>query len=422
MSFLRGDPRKSAIKHEKRAREWQDRGNEAKAAREWLAAGRDYIRIPDFKRAHESFLQAAQFYLALKDTNNENAALHAAVDVAIAKKDYEAAAKALDQVTRIGTRLRDDDMLLHTLALKTIIFIAANDLAKAKETHREALKVEKRLDQKRAQNPLFLIASTLTTRFIEGETIPEDTVLPSRVNESENIDRLVDTLLRIFSETKNSILTLSLDRTEVKRKDHVSGHCSFQFSTPLQIVRVKLTLPPNIALIEDFELPENPVTKYKLPFAIEPRLPGTFNVGPLSATMQKEKQQFLFTSNIVSMDVAAAKPRITLTAEATTPLHTQEEFELIVKVNNTSLGDASEVNIAITLPPTLICKTGTLEKRIITLPAQQDVSFPLYIIATKAGTHEGTIICTHKAPSGTTRKVENTFSIEVLPRIPKEKD
>ena len=422
MFFLRGDPRKSAAKHEKRARAWQERGNENRAAKEWISAGRDYSRIPDFQRAYESFLQASQFYLALQDASNEHSVLLDAVDVAVAANDYSAAAKALDQITRIGTRLKDDLMLLHVSALKTIIFIAANDLARARETHREAQKIDKRLEPKKAQLPIFLIASTLTTRFIEGQPIPEDLILPDRVNESEHVTELIERLLLLLSETKDSTLTLAFDKEKTKLKTVVPGHCSFKFSTPLQITEAKLALPSNIALLEELTLPEAAVSKYEMTFSVEPRLPGSFKVGPLSATLQKKNQQFHFTSNTTTLEVAAAKPRLTLDARVATPPHSQEEFELIVTVMNDSLGDASEVDITITIPPSLILKTGTLEKRIITLASQQEVNFPLFLIATKAGTHQGVLACTYKGPDSRSLKIENTYSIEVLARVPKEKD
>jgi hypothetical protein len=422
MFFLRGDPRKSAAKHEKRARVWQERGNEIRAAKEWVAAGRDYARISDFQRAYESFLQASQFYLSVKDANSENSVLLEAVDVAVAANDFGAAAKALDQITRIGTRLKDNLMLLHASALKTIVFIAANDLARARETHREAQKVDKRVDRKKAPLPLFVISSMLTTRFIEGHPASEEIKPSSRVDESEHVSRLIENLLRLWAETKDSVITLDLDRDKTKLKTQVSGHCLFKLSTPLRITKAKLTLPPNIALLEEIVLPDAVVTNHELAFSVEPRLPGAFEVGPLSATFQRENQQFHLISNTTPLEVAAAKPRISLDATVTTPPHTQEEFELIVTVMNDSLGDASEVDITITLPPTLILKTGTLEKRIITLSSQQEVSFPLFIIATKAGTHEGSIICTYKGPESRSSTLENPFSVEVLARAPKEKD
>ena len=422
MFFLRGDPRKSAAKHEKRARAWQERGNEIKAAKEWIAAGRDYSRIPDFHRAYDAYLQASQFYLAQDDADNEHSTLLEAVDVAIAANDYGASAKALDQVTRIGTRRKNDLMLLHASALKSIIFIAANDLARARETYREAQKINKRLGRKKTSVPVFLIASTLTTRFIEGQPIPDETTLPDRVVESEHVNALIKRLLDLFLETRDSTLTLAFDKDKVKLKSHVSGRCSFKLSTPLRIIEAKLTLPPNIALLEELVLPEDAVSDYNLTFSVEPRLPGSFEVGPLSVTLRKANQQFHFTSNTTTLEVAAAKPRITLEATVVSPPHSQEEFELIVSVINDSLGDASEVDITITLPPSLILKTVTLEKRIITLASQQEVNFPLFLIATKAGTHEGTLVCTYKGPAGRKLKLENPFSIEVLARVPKEKD
>lgn len=426
MSFLkrvfRGDPVKSAAKHEKRAQIYQDQGNDRKAADEWAAAGRNYARVPDYKRAHEAYLQAAQFYLADKDTNREKNILEEAVDVALIADDYSAAAGALTQITRLGTRIQDDQLLLRSYALRTVILIASNDLARAKETYREAQKVEKRLGPQKVKTLVYPVASNFVSRFIEGNPVTEAPTFPSQFNESEQVNQLLFQLITLFNEMKNSSLKLVLDKEEVKIKDHVSGSCRFNFSIPVRILDIKLLLPSNIASLETLKWPEDSIRKYKLPFAIEPRLPGDYEVGPVQVTLQVESQQLQLKSNVVPIQIAAAKPRIEISAQPSTSPHSQEEFELILRVKNDSHGDASNVSIAITLPTTLLLKTGTLEKQIITLPSKQHVQFPLYLIATKAGTHEGTINSKYSGPSGRKRTVENKFVVEVLPRTRKEKD
>jgi len=426
MSFLKGvlggNPAKSATKHEKRARTHQAEGNETKAADEWAAAGRDYSKIPDYTRAYEAFLQASQFYLAVKDDKRETAILFDAVDAAIAGQEFTAASAALDQVTRIGTRKKDDALLLRAYSLQTLLLFAANDLAKSKQAYREAEKIEKRFARKKVKPPLFSIASLLVNRFIEGEAIIEKLQLPTRVDESETVNKMVTYLLTLFQETQSAILRFTLNKDEVKIKERISGHVSIAFSVPTTIIDTQISLPSNIALLEAVTVPSESKKKFKIPFFLEPRLPGTFDVGPVIILFQIEGQQFQLKSNLVKLEITAAKPRIDLFAKPVSLPYSQEEFELNLRVENNSHGDAADVVIIITLPPTLLLKTGTLEKRIVTLPAQQDVQFPLFLIATKAGTHEGLMVCKYQGPSGTSEKVENKFFVEILPRVPKEKD
>lgn len=426
MSFLkrvfRGDPIKSAAKHEKRAQLYQDQGNDRKAADEWAAAGRDHARVPDYKRAHEAYLQAAQFYLADKDINREKGILEEAVDVALIAADYPAAAGALTQITRLGTRIQDDQLLLRSYSLRTVILIASNDLARATETYREAQKLEKRLGPQKVKTLVYPVASTLVNRFIEGNPVTETPVFPNQFNESEQVNQLLFQLITLFNEMKKSSLKLVLDKEEVKIKDRVSGSCRFNFPIPVRILDVKLLLPTNIASLETLKWPKDSLRRYKLSFAIEPRLPGDYEVGPVQVTLQIESQQIHLKSNVVPIQIAAAKPRIEISAQSSTSPHSQEEFELILSVKNDSHGDASNVSITVTLPPTLLLKTGTLEKQIITLASKQHVHFPLYLIATKAGKHEGTINSIYSGPSGKKRTIENKFVVEVLPQIRKEKD
>jgi tetratricopeptide (TPR) repeat protein len=426
MSFLKGilgrDPAKSAAKHEKRARARQAEGNELKAADEWAAAGRDYVKIPDYQKAYDAFLQAAQFYLALKDNKRECDILFEAVDAAAANQDFNLGASALNQVIRIGTRKKDDELLIRTYALQTILLIAANDLAKAKQTHREAEKVEKRFGRKKVKTTLYPLASLFVNRFIEGEAVPEDLQIPSRFEESETINQLVSLLLSLYESIQSSQLKFELDKEEVKIKEPVSGQVKIRFPVSTKILDTQISLPSNIALLEPITTPEDPKQRFKIPLLMEPRLPGTFDVGPLVFLFQIEDQQFQLKSNPVELEITAAKPRLELLVEPLTPPRSQEEFEFTFRVENNSHGDAADVNITVTLPPSLILKTGTLEKRIITLPAQQYVQFPLFLIATKAGSFEVVIVCKYSGPTGRLQSLENRFSVEILPHARKEKD
>lgn len=426
MSFLkdifRGDPAKSAAKHEQRARANQKQGNEKKAAWEWAAAGRDYARIPDLKRAHDAFMQSAQFHLATGDINQEKELLYAALDAAIESKDFQAAIGALHQVTRVGTRLKDMQLLLNAYALMTIAFIAGNDLSKAKETYREALKVEKRLGRIKTKNPTYQIASVLFKRFIEGEEVPDELKLPKRVDESEKVNQLITALLTLYNETKDSTLELKIEKTEVKIKDSVAGSCLFSFPVPVRIVDTQFTLPSSIALLDAIKIPSETKNKYQVNFVLEPHLPGDFEVGPLLAVLQVNGQQFQLKSNTVMLQVAAAKPHIAVSVAPTANPFSQEEFELVLRIENNGHGDATDVNILVSLPPTLLLKTGTLEKRIATIPAQQLVQFPLFLIATKAGDIEGMIECHFAGPSGRRTKLETKFVVEVHHSVQKEKD
>jgi tetratricopeptide (TPR) repeat protein len=426
MSFLKGlfgaDPVKSAAKHEKRARRHQAEGNESKAADEWGAAGHNYSKIPDYKRAYEAFLQAAQFYLAVQDDKRETAILFDAVDAAIAYQDFTAASSALDQVTRVGTRNEDDRLLIRTYSLQTILLLAANDLAKSKQTHHEAIKLKKRIGKKKIKTAVYAVASLLVQRFIEGDAVPQNVQIPTNIDESETINQLISTLLTLYQSTEAATLKLTLDKEEVKIKEQIIGHIAVTFSVPTQLLDIQVSLPSNIALLEDFSIPPEPNKKFKIPFTLEPRLPGIFDVGPFVAVFQIDKQQFQFKSNPFQLEITAAKPRLAIIAEPVASPHSQEEFELILRVENDSHGDAADVTLKITLPPSLLLQTGTLEKRILSLPAQQNVQFPLFLIATKAGTHEVVISCKYQGPGGTSHTVENKFGVEILPRVRKEKD
>lgn len=426
MSFIkglfRGDPAKSAAKHEKRAKTYQQEGDEKRAGNEWAAAGRDYARIPNLKRARECFVQAAQFFLAAGDVKREEAMLRSACDLALDAGDYEAAAAALGILTRIGTRRKDNQLLLHILALKTLAFLAANDLAKAKETNREAQKVEKRMGRTKARFSLFQVAQALTARFVDGEPIPDETMLPERTGESEAIDRLVGRLLTLYQTTKDIILKLSLKKEEAKIKERISGTCSFTSPVGLQVIKTELSLPSNFTQVEPLNFEGVKDTRFSAPFTIEAYLAGEFVIGPAVVVFQVDNQRFQLKSSSVPLRIAAAKPRIQIITESSSEIRPQEEFELKLSVDNSSHGDASDINIRITLPPSLLLQTGTLEKRIITLSAQQQVQFPLFLIATKAGVHEGTIECRYQGPSGGRSKITRSFEVAVKPRPRKPKD
>jgi uncharacterized repeat protein (TIGR01451 family) len=426
MSFFkgvfRGDPSKSAAKHERRAKMYQERGEERKAADAWASAGRDFARVPDYKRAQECLLQAAQFYLVLHDEYREESTLRTAVDIAFEAETYEMAIPAIDQLTRLGTRLENNQLLILSFSLKTLAFIASNDLAKATEATREAEKVKKRMGRTRVKTPLFEIIKILVSRFIEGEPVSEEPRFPSKTGESETIDLLVKRLVALYQETATSKLELSLTKDVSKIKEQVPGQLKLRFPTMVQVIQSRLQLPPNVILIEPFNLPKEIKTKAVVDFRIEANLPGEFNIGPAFIAMQVNNQQLQLQSNTVQLSVAAAKPKVEISIEPSTSVKAGEEFELTLQVTNTSHGEATDVIVNITLPPTLSLITGTLEKQILSLVSQQSVQFPIYVIASKAGKHEGTIECKYRGPSGRRKTETRPFLVEAQPRPRKGKD
>ncbi|MFX1563518.1 MAG: hypothetical protein ACFFDP_09445 [Promethearchaeota archaeon] len=426
MSFLkglfRGDPAKSAAKHEKRAKTYQQESDEKRAGQEWAAAGRDYARIPNLKRARECFVRAAQFFLAISDARQEEVMLRSACDLAIDEGNYEAAASTLDFLIKIGTRQKDNQLLLHALALKTLAILAANDLAKAKETNREAQKVGKRMGRVKARPPLYQISQALTARLVDGEPIPDKTILPERTGEAEAIDRFVSQLMTIYQTTKDIKLKLSLRSEDAKIKEHVRGTCSITSPVSLKVLKTVLFLPSNFSQVEPIKFEGDKDRKFSAHFIIEAYLAGQFVIGPAIVALKIDNQHLQLKSSSVPLRILAAKPRLQIIVEPPPEVRVQEEFELALHVDNNSHGDASDINIRITLPPSLLLQTGTLEKRIITLPAQQHVQFPLFLIATKSGTLEGTIECQYLGPDGGLSKVTSSFEVNVEPRPRKPKD
>ncbi len=426
MSFLkgvfRGDPSKSAAKHERRARLHQERGEERKAADEWVSAGRDYARIPDYKRAQECLLQAAQFYLALQDDYREESTLRTAVDIALEAEAYEMSIPAIDQLTRLGTRLENNQLLILSYSLKTLALIASNDLSKAIEAIREAEKVKKRMRRTKVKTPLFSIIQVLASRFIEGEPVSEDVQLLNKTGESETIDLLVKRLVDIYQESANSQLELKLSKDVSKIKERVSGQLKLRFSTAVQVIQSRLQLPPNLLLIESLNLPNEIKTKAVVDFQIEANLPGEFIVGPAFILMQVNNQQLQLKSNAAQLSVAAARPKVEISIEPSTIVRAGEEFELTLLITNTSHGEATDLIVTIALPPTLSLTTGTLEKRIFSLASQQSVQFPIYLIASKVGKHEGTIECKYRGPTKSKKTETRLFLIEAQSRSRKGKD
>jgi len=420
--LFKGNPAKSAAKHESRARTYQKEGDEKRAGNEWAAAGRNYARIPNLKRAQECFLQAAQFFLAADDTKHEEEMLRSACDIAIDAGEYEAAAASLDLLTKIGTRQKNNQLLLHSLALKALAFLAANDLSKAKEAYREAYKVERRGGRTGTKFSLYQITQALIARFVDGEPIPDAKVLPERTGESEAVDRLVGRLLTLYQSTRNLKINLSLKKGEAKIKERISGVCSFTSPIILQVINSNLSIPSNFSQVEPLNFKDTKETKFSAPFTIEAHLAGEFNVGPAVVILRIDNQHLQLKSSPVPLRIVAATPHIQIITEFSSEIRTQEVFELKLSIDNSSHGDASDINVTITLPSSLLLQTGTLEKRIITLAAQQQVQFPIYLIATKAGTHEGTIECQYQGPGGEHKKMTHQFVVTVKPRPLKPKD
>ncbi len=422
MSFLkglRGNPAKSAAKHEARATRHEKREEESRAAVEWAAAARDYIRIPDLKRARDCYLRAAQLFQVCDDTSREETALWLASNLTLEDEDYEAASEVFDRLIYLATRLTNKRLLFRVYALKALALIAANKLSKAKETFHLTDKLRERLSRKESKNPLFVISQALVKRFADGDTISASE-LPEKVAESDPVNQLITKLISVYEATKNVVASLSLQKATSSIRGTVGGSCKVKSPVTLTLLEANLPTPSSISLTQPLDFAEKSGTKFNATFTLEANLPGDFQIGPAHLMLRFEDQQFQLKSDSISLRVEAAKPRIYAEAQAPSEVHSREEFELLLRVKNESHGDASEVVLRVTLPPSLQLQTGILEKQIITLPAQQEVVFPLFLIASKIGVHEGTIDLEYKGASQRRSKETSQFTVTVKRRKRKQ--
>jgi tetratricopeptide (TPR) repeat protein len=409
--ILRGNPAKAAAQHERRAKEYQGKKKRVRAAEEWAAAGHQYATIPNLKQAQDCFLQAAQLFLAQGDADRETEMLRAAADAALDEEQFEAAAANIDRVANIGTRLKDDQLLLQALALETLALIASNAFTKAKETLHEAQKLLKRLDPAKARAPLVLVADALATRFIDGESLPSAGKLPMKTGESTAVDKLVARLVSLYNATANMKFSLATEKRQAHIKERIRGRVTIASSVRLRVRQVLLTLPTGFALMEPFKFQPDTGTKLTGSFAIDANLPGKFIVGPAVATLESGKQRFQIKSSSVSLNIEAAKSRVQLQLELNPTVRVGEEFELTLRVQNDSHGEATDVSLRLKLPPSITLRTGPLEKRIMTLAPQQRVQYPLTLTASNTGTHKGTVECQYTDASGKRQETTSQFAV-----------
>lgn len=420
--LLRGDPAKAAAQHERRAKEYQGKKKHVRAAEAWAAAGHQYAAVPNLRHAQDCFLQAAHLYSIEGDANREAEMLRAAIDAALGEEQFEAAAADADRIANIGTRLKDDQLLLQALAFKTVAFIACNAFTKAKENLREAQKLAKRLDPAKAKAPLVLIADALATRFIDGESLPSAGKLPSKAGDSTAVDKLLTRLVSLYNATTNMKFSLATEKRQARIKERIRGRVTITSSVRLRVRQALLTLPTGFALVEPFKFQPETGTKLTGSFTINANLPGKFVIGPAIATLESGKQRFQLKSNSASLNIEAAKSRIQLQLELPPDIHVGEEFELTLRVQNDSPGEATDLSLRLKLPASVTLRTGPLEKRIMTLPPQQRVAYPLTLMASNTGAHKGTVECQYTDASGKRQETASQFVVTALanPKMPKE--
>ena len=409
--LLRGDPAKTAAQHERRAKEYQGKKKRVRAAEEWAAAGRQHVVVHNLKRAQDCFLQAAQLYSAEGDANREVEMLRAAADAALQEEQFDAAAADMDRLVNVGARLKDDQLLLQALALKTLALIASNAFTKAKETLREAQKLLKRLDPAKAKAPLVLIADALAVRFIDGESLLSAGKLPNKTGESTQIDKLVAKLVNLYNATTNMKFSLAAGKRQAHIKERIRGRATIASSVRLRVGQALLTLPTGFALVEPFKFQPETGTKLTGSFTIDANLPGKFVVGPAIAMLESGKQHFQLKSNSVALTIEAAKSRIELQLELPPNVRVGEEFELILRLQNDSHGEATDLSLRLKLPTSVTLLTGPLEKRIMTLAPQQRVQYPLTLMASKTGALKGTVECQYIDASGKRQETASQFVV-----------
>jgi hypothetical protein len=256
-------------------------------------------------------------------------------------------------------------------------------------------------------------------RFADGDTAPVSE-LPENVGESDSVNQLIAKLITVYEATKDVVASLSLQKAKSSIRGTVAGYCKVKSPVTLTLLEANLPTPASISLSQPLDFVEKSGTKFSSKFTLETNLPGDFQIGPAHLMFGFEDQHFHLKSDSIALQVEAAKPRIYTEAQIPSVVHSQEEFELLLRVKNESHGDASEVVLRVTLPPSLQLRTGILEKQIITLPAQQEVSFPLFLVASKIGAHKGSIELEYKGASKRRRKETSEFTVKVKRRKRKQ--
>ncbi len=407
-----------------------------KAGKFFSNAGEEFESLNDFESGKRSYIKGAQAYLEKDEFLKSIQLLRKASHVSILKDQFKEALEIFHKAIMIGSKLekvkeRDEMQLLFT----TFSFLSYFLIGEYDKGILAVKKAKKVVDDNYFKENDFIQLIKDFLIIIKNQNLNylkkvESEIPPYDFLEGEN--KLIKTAIiiaKIFLLLKSEVeydkevyttndimhLKISLDLSIIRE---LSNDKLNDFKcNEIKITKFNLQLTSNFTTHEKPEVPifldltrENTVN-----FVIKPHFQvEKSQIGPITFTFLID-DMFLFNHDIMPLTpkLISPPPALTFSAKNLRPPLIDQTFPLQILVENTSEGDALDLNLSVSLPDQLKLIRGTLEKNVYSLNSNESISWELQLRPIETGDFEIKMMVLFKDPDGNSIENVEHFPISI---------
>ncbi|MGV9171874.1 MAG: hypothetical protein ACOC35_04785 [Promethearchaeia archaeon] len=431
--FSKKDPREEAEKGIRKGKLYLKAEKFKKAGKYFTSAAENYYELHEFEIAKEAYYKAAKAFL--NDRYDDVVeALRKGGDASLFLDEYKEANEFFKNALKYVTHLRkDEDRFFHYILFSSLSYLCLFIKGKQDLGLTFIKQVKNKVDADYFnENPLIRLVKNLTIAIRDKNKKYLDKVEANfekyKFRKAE--EKLIKEVLVVAKSHVTLKTKLTLDKDEYTTKDKIKLILTVDTSPLLtisdyefynyeiekiEISNIGVTVSDNFTTGKKPDLPRiiKAGESQDFEFVIDPhfQLDKPF-IGPLLLTCEiDEKFIFFLKTKIIHPNLISPPPSLEISMETLkTPLVGQT-FPLEFTIENSSQGDALNVEVNLEFPEELRIMRGTTEKQIYSLPSNDKIVWQLNIRPIDSGDYEIKLNVKFKDPDQNIIEYSETFPL-----------
>jgi len=379
-------PEDIAKKHVKKGMGYVSKNKWDKALNEFEKAAEQFLKAKQFEKVEKNYLRAAECSIRKKDFKKVLENQHRAAILRLSLNDYIHAAKYYMANEKLTSQIRLYQFALLFLNLAGLCHLVIGDYRQFSKYEEKTRKYHSLLHEKtRRQNIISKIWNGITRRN------EDELVVAKKISGKLKLDplekKLVEDAIALAEKALSIKLILRTKKKGVGVGDPFSLAASLSSPEKLSLMELTIKYPRNMAMVTDFALPRDLVSRVKIDAKAKGSLPGKILIGPMTLICKDIAERVLMVvSDQIELKIYPPESnlqiRFSLQANV---VSVGEEVEALVYLSNASKGEAINITAKLDIPEEIEIIQGTMEKRIHALAPGEKMSFLMVLQPNKTG-------------------------------------
>ncbi|MFX1486410.1 MAG: hypothetical protein ACFFBS_04860 [Promethearchaeota archaeon] len=379
-------PEDIAKKHVRKGREYVSKNKWDKALIEFEKAAEQFLKAGQFEEVERNYSRATKCSLREKNFKKALENKHRAAILRLSLDDLIGAAKYYAANEKLASQIRLYQFALLYLNLNGLCYLVAGNYTKFSKCEEKTRKYRSLLNERTEDhNVISKIWNSITKRDADELGMAKKVFRELKLSPQER--RLVENGITLAEKALRVNLSLTVERKEVGVGEHFGLVASLNSPEKLSLMEFTMKYPRNMAMVTDFALPRDSVSKVKIDAKAKGSLPGKILIGPMKLLCKDRAERVLM---VVSDQIELSIHPPESIVEIQFSLHANivsvgEEVEATMDLSNMSKGEATNIVARLDIPEEIEIIQGTIEKRIHALAPGERMSFLMVLQPNNVG-------------------------------------